>query len=225
MKTKVLLLSVLILAATLYPHLKSHEEQSHHSEFVEQQPSIGIIDAAYAYPPGVGILSNSKNCMSCHVNNGPWSDDSKLVVDILDPDTKKSLKQPDGSFLIEAERWKQRKLLTVIGWIKDNSTPAPSKNAWLYIDPTTIGTASLSKFAPNWDVNLPLSCRIVGDNLVGYENADITSLPMIVQPMSNANDAELQLQIMLTKGESKKGNAKEGMFGNYYERKVSLKIK
>jgi len=112
----------------------------------------------------------------------------------------------------------------VIGWAKGKSAPAPSKNAWLYIDPTTVGIQSLSKFAPNWDVNLPLSCRVVGDKLEGYESADITSLLMIVQPMSNANDAELQLQIMLTKGESVKGNAKEGMLGTYFERKVLLKI-
>ena len=194
-------------------------------EFIDHRPYPGVIDEAYAYPPAVGILSNSKDCMACHFNNGPWQNDSQLVVDILDADTKKSMKQSDGSFIIEAERWKQTKLLTVIGWAKNRSIPAPSKNAWLYIDPTTIGTPSLSKFAPNWDVNLPLSCRVVGDKLDGYEDADITSLPMIVQPMSNANEAVLQLQIMLTKGESVKSNAKEGMLGNYFERKVTLKIK
>ncbi|MEO7988619.1 MAG: hypothetical protein ABI663_03705 [Chryseolinea sp.] len=183
------------------------------------------MNAAYAYPPAVGILSSSKNCLSCHVNKGPWNEDNKLIVDILDAETKKSLKQSDGTFVIETQRWEQKKLLTVIGWIKDKSIAAPYRNAWLYIDPTTIGTPSLSKFAPNWDVNLPLSCRVVGDKLPGYEYADITSLPMIIQPMSNAKDTELQLQIMLTKGESVKGNAHEGMLGNYFERKVFLKIK
>lgn len=163
--------------------------------------------------------------MSCHVSNGQWSEDNKLIVDILDAETKISLKQPDGTFVIETKRWEQKKLLTVIGWIKDKAVSAPYRNAWLYVDPTTIGTPSLSKFAPNWDVNLTLSCRVVGDKLPGYENADITSLPMIIQPMSNAKDTELQLQIMLTKGESVKGNAHEGMLGNYFERKVFLKIK
>jgi hypothetical protein len=225
MKTKIISLLAGLLIAALYPALTDQEAPVHHAEFVGHRSSPGIIDAAYAYPPGVGILSNNKNCMGCHVNNGPWGDDSKFIVDILDADTKKSLKQPDGSFVIEAVRWKQRKLLTVIGWIKEKSVTAPAKNAWLYIDPNTIGSPSLSKFAPNWDVNLPLSCRVVGDKLEGYENADITSLPMIVQPMSNANNAELQLQIMLTKGESVKGNAKEGMLGNYFERKVRLILK
>lgn len=53
----------------------------------------------------------------------------------------------------------------------------------------------------------------------------ITSLPMTIQPLSNALNAELQLQVMLTKGESVKGNPQEGMLGNYFEKKVILRIK
>ncbi|MFZ6010365.1 MAG: hypothetical protein ACOYXT_08440 [Bacteroidota bacterium] len=223
MKTKMimLLLTGLVMAAAIQLAL---DNDNYHAEFRTPSPSPGLT-TAHAYPPAVGILSGSKNCMSCHVNNGPWNDDGKLIVDILDADTKRSVKQPDGSFVIETERWEQKKLLTVIGWLKEKTAPPPARNAWLYIDPSTIGTSSLSKFAPNWDVNLPLSCRLVGDQLPGYENANITSLPMIIQPMSNAQHAELQLQIMLTKGESAKGNAKEGMTSNYFERKVFLKVK
>lgn len=223
MKTKIAFILVIALASIIFNSLM-HQETAYHPEFREPHTSFGV-EEALAYPPGVGLLSSSKNCVSCHSSKGPWNEDNKLIVDIIDADTKKSFKQPDGSFVIETERWEQKKLLTVIGWVKDKSVSAPYRNAWLYIDPTTIGTPSLSKFAPNWDVNLPLSCRIVGDKLDGYENADITSLPMIIQPMSNAQNAELQLQIMLTRGESVKGNAKEGMLGNYFERKVFLKIK
>ena len=163
--------------------------------------------------------------MSCHTNNGPWKDESKAVIDIVDKETKKSFRQPDGSFLIEVKRWEQKTVLTVIGRKKENSVASPYRNAWLYIDPTTIGTNSLSKFAPGWDVNLPMSCRLVGDNLPGYADADITSLPMTIQPLSTAADAEMQLQVMLTKGESIKGNAQKGMLGNYFEKKVILKVK
>ena len=102
--------------------------------------SLFGISAAYAYPPAVGILSNSKNCMSCHTNNGPWKDENKFIIDILDKETKKSFKQPDGSFLIEAKRWEQKTVLTVIGKKKDKSVAEPYRNAWLYIDPATIGT-------------------------------------------------------------------------------------
>jgi len=208
-----------VMAAIFIAQLTSNDYYNYHSEFNQAKSTVG---AAYAYPPAVGILSNSKNCISCHVNNGPWKDDSKIIIDILDRETKKSFKQADGSFLIEIKRGEQKTVLTVIGNIKDNSIDSPYRNAWLYIDPTTIGTNSLSKFAPGWDVNLSISCRLVGDNLPGYENADITSLPMTIQPTSNAEDVEIQLQVMLTKGEGVKGNAQEGMVGNYFEKRVML---
>src|SRR5688572_14173905 len=121
----VLLAGALVTILLVIMH---QEETLHHIEFVDHRSSTSVIDEAYAYPPAVAILSNSKNCMSCHVNNGPWHNHSELIVDILDADTKKSLKQSDGSFVIEAERWKQKKLLTVIGWAKGKSAPAPSKN-------------------------------------------------------------------------------------------------
>ena len=219
MKTKSFLTMMAVMAAIFIAQLTSNDYYNYHPEFNQAKSTVG---AAYAYPPAVGILSNSKNCISCHTNNGTWKDDSKTIIDILDRETKKSFKQPDGSFLIEIKRGEQKTVLTVIGNIKDNSIAAPYRNAWLYIDPTTIGTNSLSKFAPGWDVNLSISCRLVGDNLPGYENADITSLPMTIQPTSIAEDAEIQLQVMLTKGEGVKGNAQEGMVGNYFEKRVML---
>lgn len=182
------------------------------------------LPTALAYPPGVGILSNKKNCLECHANNGPWKDDQRTIIDILDKDTMKSLKQADGSFLIETKRGTAKTLLTVIGRAKGDPTEAPYRNAWLYIDPKTIGSASLSKFAPGWDVNLPMSCRIVGDTLDQYPGATLTVLPMTIRPTDAAQDAELTLQVMLTKGESVKGKPKEGMIGSYFERKVRLKV-
>jgi hypothetical protein len=225
MKAKAILLFSLVFVIALFNSL-TVQKNIYHPEFREahSSPSFGL-STAYAYPPAVGILSNSKNCMSCHVNNGPWKEDGKTIIDILDRETKKSFRQPDGFFLIEVKRFEQKTVLTVIGRIKENSVAAPYRNAWLYIDPETIGTSSLSKFAPGWDVNLPMSCRLVGDKLPGYEDADITSLPMTIQPLSTAKDAEMQLQVMLTQGESIKGNAQEGMLGNYFEKKIVLKIK
>ena len=222
MKTKSFIALALIMSTIFIAQLLSNNNYNYHLEFNLDNNNYG---AAYAYPPAVGILTNSKNCMSCHSNNGNWKDESKIIIDILDKETKKSFKQPDGTFLIETKKGEQKTVLTIIGSKKDKSVSAPYRNAWLYIDPTTIGTNSLSKFAAGWDVNLPMSCRLVGDNLPGYENADITSLPMTIQPLSNAKDAEIQLQVMLTKGESVKGNAQEGMLGNYFEKKVILKIK
>ena len=179
---------------------------------------------ALSYPPAVGILGRSKNCLFCHPNNGPWKDDKKTIIDIIDKETRQSLMQADRSFLIPVKRNQAKTILTVIGRSKDDKEQTPYRNAWLYVDPKTIGSSSLSKFAPGWDVNLPMSCRIVGDTLKGFEGAKITVLPMTIRPSDAAQDAELDLQVMLTKGESIKGNAKKGMVGSYFERKVKLKV-
>ena len=225
MKAKIIVLFIIVFSIAVLNSL-SKRETNYHPEFREAQTSTSFsINTAHAYPPAVGILSNSINCLSCHVNNGLWKDDANTIIDILDKDTKKSLKQTDGTFLIEVKRGEQKTVLTIIGSRKNNSIPASYRNAWLYIDPSTIGKNSLSKFAPGWDVNLPMSCRLVGDNLTGYEDANITSLPMTIQPLETASNAEIQLQVMLTKGESTKGNAQEGMSGSYFERKVKLVVK
>lgn len=176
----------------------------------------------FAYPPAVGILGKAKDCLACHVNNGPWKDDSKTIIDIVDKDTKSSFKQPDGNFMIEVKRGEIKTILTIIGRPKEDTEEAPYRNAWLYIDPKTIETNSLSKFGQGWDVNLPMSCRLVGDKFEKYEGAKITVLPMSIRAADAAQNVELILQIMLTKGESVKGKPKEGMIGNYFERKVKL---
>jgi len=186
---------------------------------------IPVIAArTFSYPPAVGILGKAKSCMICHINNGPWSESEKTIIDILDKETLKSLRQADGTFIIEVKRGQSKTLLTVIGRAKDDETAPPYRNAWTYIDPARIGSNSLSKFAPGWAVNLQMACRLVGDHLPGFEGAKISVLPMTFQPLDDAKDSDLQLQVMLTKGEAIKGDAKKGMLGNYYERKVFLKI-
>ena len=183
-----------------------------------------IAQGIFAYPPAVGILGNAKNCLACHTSNGPWTDENKTIIDVLDKETKRSFKQPDGSFLIEVKRGEIKTVLTVIGRSKEDTGESPYRNAWLYVDPNTIGSSSLSKFAPGWDMNLPMACRIVGDNLEDYEGSKITVLPMSIRPTDSARDSELMLQVMLTKGESVKGRPKEGLVGNYLERKVLLEV-
>lgn len=220
MKTKAIIFTVILIVIVTINQFTG-TEKFYHTEFREKQNSNGV---AYAYPPGVGILTKSKNCLACHVNNGPWSDESKTIIDILDASTKKSLKLHDGSFLIKAKRHETKTVLTVLGRIKDDSTEDPYRNAWTYIDPKTIEANTLNKFAPGWECNLQLSCRVVGDKLEGFEGAKISSLPMTVRPTDNARNGELQLQVMLTKGESVKGVAAQGMIGNFFERKVFLEV-
>ena len=92
------------------------------------------------------------------------------------------------------------------------------------MDPSQIPTSSLTKFAPGWDVNVPLACRVVGDSLEGREGDHLTVLPMTIRPGDAARDAELELQVLLSSGESVKGKAKEGLISNYVLRKVALKV-
>jgi len=197
--------AVLLLLAAVIPSLDPDSQQ------------------AYAYPPGVGILSKSKNCLACHANNGPWTDEGKTIIDIVEKDSRKSFRQPDGSFLLQIKRHEPLTVRTVIGYKKDGAI-APYRNGWIYIDPTTIESSSLSKFAPGWDVNLQASCRLVGDKLEGYEDFDLSVLPMTIRPLDSARDAQIILQGMLTRGESIKGKGKEGMIGMYFERIVNIKV-
>ena len=82
----------------------------------------------------------------------------------------------------------------------------------------------MSKFAPNWEVNLQLSCRIIGDKVDNFANSTITSLPMTIRALSTAKDENIMLQVMLTKGEAEKGNPNNTLKGNYFEKSVKLKI-
>lgn len=179
---------------------------------------------AAAYPPAVGIVGKSRSCTKCHKSNGPWTDESKTIVDILDAKTRASLRQPDGSYLIEVERGRTRTVVTVLGRKAGDKKIRPTRNAWLYVDSAQIDTGSLSKFAPGWSVNLPLSCRIVGDKVPEYPNAATTAASMTLRPGDTAHDAELELQIMLTTGKSAKGKPNSWLKSNYLVRKVRLKV-
>lgn len=179
---------------------------------------------AFAYPPAVGIVGKNRDCRSCHASNGPWTDEAGTIVDIVDAETGKSLRQADGRFLLEVERGRTRTVITQIGRKASDEVPPPLRNAWLYLDPTQIETGSLSKFAPGWDVNLPMACRIVGDELPGYPGAAMTALPMTVRPGDSARNADLELQLMLTSGESAKGNPNAWLKANYLVKKVMLRV-
>ncbi len=179
---------------------------------------------AFAYPPAVGIVGKSRDCLSCHASNGPWRDEAVTIVDIVDAATGKSLRQTDGRFLLEVERGRTRTVITQIGRKASDEAPPPLRNAWLYLDPTQLETGSLSKFAPGWNVNLPMSCRIVGDEVPKYPGAAMTALPMTVRPGDSARSADLELQVMLTSGESAKGNPNAWLKGNYLVRDVMLRV-
>lgn len=179
---------------------------------------------AAASPPAVGIVGNSRNCLACHVSNGSWSEGADLIVDLIDKDTQQSLRQPDGSFLLTAKRGAATTVMAVIGYRGLAPDQSPYRNGWNFVDSTTIGSSSLSKFAPGWEINVPYGCRITGDKLAAYPDAVMTSAPITIRPTETAKDADVTFQTMMTKGESVKGNAKSGLTGNYHAREVHLRV-
>ncbi len=180
---------------------------------------------ALAYPPAVGILGKAHNCMACHANDGPWQEEANFIVDLLDKETGKSLREKDGSFLISAKPEQRRTVLIILGRAKGDTAPAPQRNGWIFVDPVLINRDHLgSKFAPGWEADLSMSCRLVGDTHKAYEGANITVLPMTVRPTGAAKNAEVEWQILMTGGEAVKGDAKRGLVQNYFERKVRLKV-
>ena len=187
---------------------------------------VGVLlqDFLLAYPPAVGITGKAKDCLVCHISNGPWKDDQNLIIDLVEKTTGKSLKQPDGTFLIAANPNEVLEVFTVIGVTKDGGE-APTRNAWIYVNPDTLLEKDSDEWLGHrWWANLPLACRLSGDSLENYPGGKITALPMRIRARENARDVKLQLQVMLTKGESVKGKPKEGLIGSYFERTVNLKV-
>ena len=109
-----------------------------------------LATVATAYPPAVGIGGKSRSCATCHADTGPWHDEAKTIVDILDGTTRISLRQPDGRFLLQVPRGEIRTVVTVIGRQAGDAAPPPVRNAWIYVDPKRIETGSFGKFAVGW---------------------------------------------------------------------------
>ena len=180
---------------------------------------------ATAYPPAVGIVGKSRQCVSCHSNDGPWKDDDNLIVDLLDKESGVSLRQEDGSFAISAKVDEKTTVLVVLGRVKGDTAPAPHRNGWIFIDPSLIARDSLgAKFAPGWEANLSMSCRLVGDTHADYEGANITVTSMTVRPTGEAKDTDIEWQFMLTSGDAVKGNAQAGLTQNCFTRTIRLKV-
>lgn len=180
---------------------------------------------ALAYPPAVGTLGKSRDCMSCHTSDGPWKDDRNLIIDLLDKETGRSLRDEDGAFLISVKPEQTRTLLVVLGRAQGDTMPIPHRNGWIFVDPALINRDHLgSKFAPGWETDLSMSCRLIGDIHPAYEGAKITVLPLTIRATGAAKDAEVEWQILMTRGEAVKGDAKQGLVQNYFARKVRLNV-
>jgi hypothetical protein len=82
--------------------------------------------------------AEAKLCTTCLARCGLGQGQ---IIEVLDKDTKNSLKQTDGSFLIETKRGTAKTLLTVLGRAKGDPLEAPYRNAWLYVNPPPLRRA------------------------------------------------------------------------------------
>jgi hypothetical protein len=142
----------------------------------------------------------------------------------LTPKTKSSTRQQDGTFLISVPRGQTQQFITVIGRTATDTLTPPERNGWAYVDQTQIGLPVLSKFAPGWEIDLPMSCRTVGDTISVYKGDHVTVVPMNLRPSDGALTADVELQLMLTSGDSVKGKPKEGLVANYHVRRIRLAV-
>ena len=183
-----------------------------------------LTQLAAASPPAVGIIGNSRSCISCHANTGPWTAGPDLIVDLIDKETQQSLRQPDGSFLVTTKRGTAATAIAVIGYRGMTPEQSPHRNGWIFVDSTTIGTSSLSKFAPGWEISVPYGCKISGDSIAAYPGAAVTTAPISIRPTETAQDADVTFQTLMTSGEPVKGKPKSGLTSNYHARIVHLRI-
>lgn len=183
-----------------------------------------LASAVLAYPPVVSIMGMGTRCVDCHLDNGPWIEDELLVIDILDKETKQSLGQSDGTFLVEVPRNASKTVLCIIGRLAEDPNPPPFRNGWIFFDPKMLDQPALSKFPPGWEVNATYGCRLVGDKLDLYPDATLTVTSMTIRPSDKAEDGILTWMLGLTVGDPPKGKPTEGMLGNFYEYQVKLRI-
>ena len=183
-----------------------------------------LAQLAVASPPAVGIVSNSRSCISCHASTGPWTAGPDLVLDLIDKDTQQSLRQPDGSFLLTTKRGSAATAIAVIGYRGLTPEQSPHRNGWTFVDSTSIGTSSLSKFAPGLEISVPYGCKICGDSIAAYPGAVVTTAPISIRPTETAQNADVTFQTLMTSGEPVKGKPKSGLTSNYHARIVHLRV-
>ncbi len=176
-----------------------------------------FVSTAWCWP-GSPLEGRQKSCATCHAVRDRWADESKIIIDIVDPETRKSFRQNDGSFLIEVKRNTERRVLSVFG-VKPTEKYPPDMVGWLYVDPKELADAPESslKFAPGWRVNRPFCGKRLNERVDGYEGDHLASITMTIMPTAPAVDAEVKLQVVFK-------SLARGLRGNYDEKNVKLRV-
>ena len=177
----------------------------------------GFNSAVFPWP-GVPLEGRQKTCLSCHINTGPWNDEEKTIIEILDPKTGTSFKKPDGSFAIPVKKGEERRVLVVLG-VEPTYSWIPEWTAWLFVHPEALqkDPESSPKFAPNWEVNRAFCGKRLGESVKGFEEKKVASITMTIRPLKDAKDETVLLQVFFKSGDRTK-------VGNYFERKVLLQV-
>lgn len=179
--------------------------------------TLALLSIAWSWP-GSPLEGRQKSCATCHADRDRWVDESKIIIDIVDPVTRKSFRQNDGSFLIEVKRNTERRVLSVFGVTPAEKFP-PDVVGWLYVDPSELANAPESglKFAPGWQVNRPFCGKRLNERVDGYEGEHLASITMTLMPTETAGDAEVKFQVLFK-------SLGRGLQANYYEKNVKLKV-
>lgn len=178
---------------------------------------LGMTPNAHTWP-AASLESRHMNCLGCHEQANTWADTSQIVIDIVDPKTGVSFRQPDGSFRIEVARGSERKVKSVFGVTPSVKFP-PDMVGWLFVSPDALQTAHESdlKFAPGWSVNRPFCGKRLIEEVPNYPGDKLAAITMTVRPSDTAHDADVSLQVLL------KSYAR-GLSGEYIERVVHLDV-
>jgi hypothetical protein len=173
--------------------------------------------SAYGWP-AASLQSRDKDCAVCHSSANAWMDTSKLVIDIVDTKTGKSLKTTDGSFEIPVKRGSELRVNSVFG-VKPGYRFPPEMVGWLYVSPQELQSAheSDSKFAPGWQVNRAFCMKRLVETIDGFPGDQLAAVTMTVRPLDGAQDATVSLQVLLK-------SSGRGLPGEYFERVVHLRV-
>lgn len=168
-----------------------------------------------AWPASL-LESRTENCQGCHVPAGNWQDTSQVVIDIIDPETGISYKQPDGSFSITVKRETDKRVKSVFGILPDVQFP-PDVVGWLYVSPEALQSAHESdlKFAPGWSVNRPFCGKRLHEVVTDYPGNRMAAITMTIRPSDVAENADIQLQVLFK-------SLARGVDADYFQHTVHL---
>ncbi len=147
--------------------------------------------------PAASLEGRQESCLSYHTNTGPWVDEGKLIIDIIDAKTGESFRLSDGSYVIPVKQGTERRVRAVFG-VKPEVQYPPDMVGWLYVDPEELTSAPEAsiKFARRWNVNRSFCGKRLVEKFEGYPGDKLAQITKTISPGENATDREIRLQVL-----------------------------